>query len=104
MSDVKRLLDEATPLPWTTHGPTLADFGSYHTIYGPHWKVGEIRDYTDTKLVLHAVNHLPEYEAAVDAIEALLPLCEGLPAASPIRHRAEKVRAALARLREVVAA
>ena len=56
MTDVKRLLEQATPLPWDG--------------FGCHYELdGEAEDH---ELALYAVNHLPDYEAAVDVLAMLV--------------------------------
>ena len=71
MSDVKRLLNEASPLPWSQD-----EFDLYLTdaegepVHWDHEGLGATwgKD-ANPQLILHAVNHLPEYEAAMDALE-----------------------------------
>ena len=73
MSNVKRLLDEATPLPW---GLGRSSGPPHYVAKGPKGggnvlcQVFGSKDNAD--LIVHAVNHLPEYEAAVDALEGLI--------------------------------
>ena len=83
MTDVKKLLAEATPLPWKECGaarggcvcgfvwdsngnfPLLTtDTDSEHEGFRSTGK----RKVTDAALIVHAVNSLPDYEAAVDAM------------------------------------
>ncbi len=67
MTDVKRLLAEATPLPWR-HG--YRQFDEWERIEGPDKR--QVADYLkndgDAALLVYAVNRLPDYEAAVDAL------------------------------------
>lgn len=94
MSDVKRLLDEATPLPWILPNPP--DGVAEGMIYGSDgWAVvdgmlfeGDRAERTkdwrqpftrpdgqhlaNAALIVYAVNALPDYEAAVDALERLI--------------------------------
>ena len=72
MAAVKRLLDEAE-LPWGVQPPsreraTLAHIIRAHET-GP--QVANVLLEQDAELIVHAVNNLPDYEAAVDALEAL---------------------------------
>jgi hypothetical protein len=57
MTSAKELLDAATPLPWSRGMFTVPD--------GPGWD-------SDAALIVYAVNHLPDYEAAVEALERML--------------------------------
>jgi hypothetical protein len=92
MSDAKRLLEEAPPLPWTVvryeHGG-----GRMHV---DRRLLVDLYDEPSRELVVYAVNRLPDYEAAVEALDDL------------IHHfRPEAVEnglAALARVREQVPA
>ena len=78
MSDVKRLLDEATPLPWRQSGtpekPHWYVSGPDVLVHGPAMERGDHVQETidrwtaDAALIVHAVNRLPDYEAAVDAL------------------------------------
>ena len=90
----KELLAASTPLPWW-----LDDDGS---IRSHHGEIGYI-DLPDGAIVIHAVNHLPDYEAAVDALEEILPLFEAeFVAASGYSTETaliDSARKALARLR-----
>ena len=76
--DVKRLLDEATPLPWGI------DYESPKTIVAHDgtgafvMRLGDARVFSyavqmgkNVDLALYAVNALPDYEAAVDALVVL---------------------------------
>ena len=96
MSDVKRLLEEATPLPWR-HGPlfwegwSVSDNGGVRVFEVPHVypqcespdapghehahqpgvyvdpHIGRSRE-PDAALIVYAVNRLPDYEAVADAL------------------------------------
>lgn len=61
MTNVKRLLDEATPLPWDYR--TAADAALYGEEDEFLWTPANI------DLAVNAVNRLPDYEAAVEALE-----------------------------------
>lgn len=97
MADVKRLLHAATPLPWIRpwadlrvralgdddlfgRDVTKADLG------------GISKAQSNLDLAVAAVNRLPDYEAAVDALETLVE--------DDTYIGLDKARAALARLRE----
>lgn len=90
MTDVKRLLAEATPRPWHS------------------WRSRYVNGSADAALAVYAVNHLPDYLAAVEALEALAEL------AGPETNEPEwsgnwrvawrYAREALARLRDEVPA
>lgn len=83
MTDVKRLLDEATPLPWREVWERSDPEGDYPTgIKGNdgernNWVVrhdddlGTPLDKNNT-LIVYAVNRLPDYEAALDVLERLV--------------------------------
>ncbi len=69
MTDVRRLLGEATPLPWT-----------WAQVNGHFARTPQQE--ADARYTLYAVNHLPDYEAAVDALEPLARIaeaCDDLP-------------------------
>ena len=73
MTDVKRLLAEATPLPWGD--PADIHYGDFGW-YVPGCPLGETEDSeqgrADMTLAVHAVNSLPAYEEAVEALERLV--------------------------------
>ena len=81
MTDVKRLLDEATPLPWVVQEPGENDPGA-GTVFidthayedGPEPVIAEPYPLgrSDAALIVYAVNHLPDYEALADAAESCL--------------------------------
>lgn len=75
MTDVKRLLDEATPLPWGD--PFDIHYGDYGW-YVPGSPLGETDDSergrADATLAVYAVNRLPDYEAAVLILAAFMEL------------------------------
>ena len=79
MTEVKRLLAEATPLPWDRSRPV------------PEREA-------DAALIVHAVNRLPDYEAAVEALERVVNVWTGSRRFMP--NAVADARAALARLRE----
>lgn len=109
--DVKRLLDEATPLPWTIFEHPLG-----HIVASPPKPNGK-RDKVvltpgmtpedvakaDTALIVHAVNRLPDYEAAVDALERLVTTVEMFFAGAERDPAVIEARAVLRRLREPAA-
>ena len=112
MTDVKRLLEAATPLPWSVwdaprpgieggDGPEAASV----VVYGEHEEMEGVSTLENAALIVYAVNRLPDYEAAVDALERMVASCEmgffdGIerPDNDPALVDA---RAALARLRGV---
>lgn len=136
MSDVKRLLDEATPLPWREclhltdkNRCTCGFFGEISSIpadvmvaqMGPCQFVHRHEEgcggdmvpvapeparKANGQLIVYAVNRLPDYEAAVDALERLVRLHDAAPAALDVEFRGALTvaDAALARLREPVPA
>lgn len=72
MTDVKRLLEQATPLPWRVRRSIHGD--GYR-----HVQIGKDESYTtldlepaDARLIVTAVNRLPDYEAAVDALARVI--------------------------------
>lgn len=73
MTDVKRLLDEATPLPWEMDHP---EDGVFRIRSGQVRAVDRLVSIDmlreNAALIVHAVNSLPDYEAAVDALAVLL--------------------------------
>ena len=80
MSGASELLEQATPLPW------------------PNQRISGFFDHSDAALIVYAVNRLPDYEAAVEALERLVASVE------PGTPHAGNARAALARLRDEVPA
>ena len=99
MTDLKRLLEQAPPLPWgDPEDVHYGDFGWY--ISGS--PLGETDDTEEGRaamsLATHAVNRLPDYEAAVDALREMVEAGEeSWPLNRPVLANA---RAALTRLRE----
>lgn len=82
MTDVKKLLAEATPLPWRDagydnrhddlYGCDLAAGSNAWITMGGGREGGEgSMLHADAALIVHAVNSLPDYEAAVDALDKL---------------------------------
>jgi hypothetical protein len=112
MTDVKALLEQATPLPWAV-GKSVSHDG--HNLYEPA-SSGDITSpdahlsQPDAALIVYAVNHLPDYEAAVEALEVIAKedaLLEANPDAfdgHAARYMQSVARFALARLREKVPA
>ncbi len=79
MTDVKRLLDEATPLPWGVvmdhslyDGPMIGAVGSLGptSLYVAETANAEVGE-RDAALIVYAVNRLPDYEAAVEALHRI---------------------------------
>jgi hypothetical protein len=105
MSDVKRLLEEATPLPWKPFAdkrhPVEGRVGCVATAPNGATAVCYGTNGTDAALIVYAVNRLPDYEAAVEALERCL---ESWDYGDFDRADYEAGRAALARLREQVPA
>lgn len=116
MTDVKRLLDEATPLPWAYRLMKLpapkrqwcvvrADDhdGKTYLTFMSEDSVGAEQD---AALIVYAVNRLPDYEAAVDALERLVEISQMYRfsdvtevSAETLRAAEQDARAALRRLR-----
>lgn len=115
MTDVQKLLDEATPLPWRLITDKSDPEGSFpvgierdHPGYpGEHgWAVMFDDDWgtnqwANAALIVHAVNSLPDYEAAVDALEWTMGWIDDSDIDG---EQAEQARAVLRRLREQVPA
>ena len=118
MTDVKRLLAEATPLPWVDAGY----YGDHGDVFGCDLSAGNDRvstgggieggegsmSHADAALIVHAVNTLPDYEAAADALAKITSWLAPDPAGAPgyrgrnwaiVDEAHEEARAALARLR-----
>jgi hypothetical protein len=78
VTDVKRLLEQATPLPWRMReydhdivaGPDGED--EQYVAVDREGLVECVRHREDSELILYAVNHLPDYEAAVDALDRIV--------------------------------
>ena len=89
MSDVKRLLDEATPRPWTTD--QVGNIATESAVIGEAFG-----GRADARLIVYAVNRLPDLEALREVTEQLVV------AADPYRRQylAEKAEDILRRLRE----
>lgn len=75
MTDARRLIDDASPLPWVWEGSmggvrtdqvAVVATGGFNRTPPP-----------DAELVLYAVNRLPDYEAAVDALAGLVAMFDG---------------------------
>jgi len=119
MSEARRLLEQATPLPWTDHfchgtagGDECWQSDPHHDIFHPDAKgdgsygtgAADImcvdEQCPEVNLVVYAVNHLPDYEAALDVLERLVAFDS-----DPGEFEAlNDARAVLRRLREGVAA
>lgn len=81
MIDVKKLLSEAAPRPWRSvrgYGPDkFMPKGYRYVQFGPTEAKADGRGTdqlapADADLIVYAVNRLPDYEAAIDALDALL--------------------------------
>lgn len=72
-TQVKKLLAEATPLPWDI---APGRYVGWIAESGDDGWVGFAYRKPDRDLVMHAVNRLPDYEAAVEALEGLLDLID----------------------------
>jgi len=93
MSEAQRLLEQATPLPWVQGADDInGEVDGYEDfpVISTTWATKE-----DAALIVYAVNRLPDYEAAVDALEELLPTVPHLI----VPEAAVRARAALRRLR-----
>jgi hypothetical protein len=112
MSDVKQLLEQATPLPWRTILPGDTGWKARRYFRCVAFSTKRDEDYTtsplipaDARLIVHAVNHLPDYEAAVDALERIArPIGAGYQGdvqdrEALVRWMVSEARAALRRLR-----
>lgn len=116
MTNVKRLMDEATTGPWITqHVPDKAYSGDWYIWGAPSAvSVGDVINEADARLIVHAVNALPDYEAAVNALERLIVAAayysayvapfEQAVGAPSLDDAVADSRAALRRLREGVPA
>lgn len=87
MSKATELLEQATPLPWTEI-PVEADYTECS------WKDA------DETLIVYAVNRLPDYEAAVEALERCINVLVRGEAA--VIQAVIQARAALVRLHDGV--
>lgn len=77
MSDVKKLLAEATPLPWRSKGSRQPWANDAYMVWAKeatqvvppalNWK----ESCANAALIVAAVNALPAYEAAVEALQAI---------------------------------
>lgn len=128
MTDVKRLLEQATPLPWRISpgpevdptdwvifgGPPGADaiwvtnleepltgWATNSTAFPPA-RVAMQGMEANAELIVYAVNRLPDYEAAVDALHAIYSGEIGFK--NPHHPDIAKAREVLRRLREQVPA
>lgn len=78
-TDAKNLLAEATPLPWirpwgrlTVHAPGHDDLFGRGSGPIPTRPSDAITAQSNLDLAVHAVNRLPDYEAAVDALAGMV--------------------------------
>lgn len=103
MTDVKRLLNEATPLPWRVWDaprPGIESDGANGgrgesvVVYGEQNDMEGVQTPEDAALIVHAVNRLPDYEAVAVILERLLDDLEGTNSFAD-----RGARAALRRLR-----
>lgn len=100
MTRAKELLDAATPLPWAFDGNRLHPADSeYPVIAGPLGMEAAKTHPDDAALIVYAVNRLPNYEAAVEALKSIASSPDGDPALN-----AAVARKALARFDEKVTA
>ena len=125
VTDVKRLLEQATPLPWHYDGDSHSDEFwnrtseetselSYHlasldrlvldAVWHNDSTAGLYSTPADMALIVYAVNHLPDYEAAVDALQRLTTTASAMYDDWPtidmkIGAAIDAARAALHRLR-----
>ena len=107
MTDAKRLLDEATPLPWTgRRWMHEYGYGYFHAL--PKGQGGITTP--DLRLIDYAVNRLPDYEALIPLLEAaqtyinhFVPVEAAAIDGFDVESWATEARAALARLRETEA-
>lgn len=108
----KDLLGAASPLPWSwsEYKTTLLAGDSEHEwdtdravidIDGYEFEMNWRNEEADADLIVYAVNRLPDYEAAVDALESLLDLNLGADNAST---RVREARTTLRRLRPLPSA
>lgn len=101
MTDVKRLLDEATPLPWkATRKNHWSWIGADDGVPAHQTAVCTDARKPDAALIVYAVNRLPDYEAAVDALERLVAFDEDPGNLDAL----DEARAVLRRLRPEVPA
>lgn len=123
----KELLEQATPLPWhSTVLPktTTDEYGNpverIPSVYGrprdevyivnigrgyPGARLDGVRKEADAALIVYAVNRLPDYEAAVEALDDVFTRLDdhfGEDGPDWLYEWADKARAALARLRDEV--
>lgn len=107
MTDVKRLLEQATPLPWMADAPPVTldpvedRWGIFAAARERNTCIALLgtdkQDRNDAALIVHAVNTLPAYEALREAGEHLVEF-----GPNPTVWR--ELHAALRRLREGVPA
>lgn len=77
MTDISKLLAEATPRPWIRPWATLeVRAPGADDLFGTRLTPNSLQQYQlkaqcNLDLAVHAVNALPAYEAAVDALERL---------------------------------
>lgn len=95
MNDVKKLLDAATDLPWDSGDLTAS--GAF--VNGPTEGVAYSETREDADLIVHAVNSLPAYEEAVEALERFVQFHGGHVLPLELAKSMTLARAALARLR-----
>ena len=120
-SDVERLLAEATPLPWghwqegkpDPLNPKRMAWGGDNIIVSTTANTEIAMTDEDRDLIVYAVNRLPAYEAAVEALGRLLAASDPHPGSghnwtigpgNDFTDARSSARAALARLREKVPA
>jgi hypothetical protein len=69
VTNAKRLLEQATPLPWDLYAYVNGG-GRFHR--DDRTLVADVYNEGDRDLIAYAVNRLPDYEAAVEALERLV--------------------------------
>ena len=98
MSDLKKLLAEATPGPW------IRPWGATHV---HAWGRDDVLDsQPNLDLIVHLRNHAEDYEALADAADALLTEWDtfGPTGTQDTLDTHKRLRAALSRLRDEVPA
>lgn len=108
MTDVKRLLEAAASSPWYSDGTGVIYGNDGDEVASGTGSAAHLVDQSErAALIVYAVNRLPDYETAVDALERLLEAEHGGYGlhGQPCRCEAHgPARAALASLRESVPA
>lgn len=112
MIDVKRPLEEATPLPWIGETVLAERGGTSSRITDEEGRIVALADEPDRALIVYAVNRLPDYEALVEAVVAYVAAedeanrladaddAEWLAACQAEKRESDNLRAALRRLHD----